>query len=260
MSWARIDDNMPDHPKVVEGGAAAELVAYRAICYANRYRTDGFVPSGALPTLIARLDGLLERIPPELIAERMADRLVAVGLWHKKRGGFLIHDYLDYNFSKAEIEAEKARNREAGKKSAELRATKRQQGVQHFLNPSPTPTPTTPPATRKETKASSRRSSEHVVLSDDQFITALRANPAYDGIDLDRELAKMDAYLLTPKARGRQKTRQFIVGWLNRIDRGMPSAAPFDPRARSTMGATPQTAGNPGVLARALERERHRAD
>lgn len=60
-----------------------------------------------------------------------------------------------------------------------------------------------------------------VVMSDDQFLTSLRSNPAYHGIDLDQELAKMDAWLSTPKARGRKKSRQFIVNWLNRVDRPM---------------------------------------
>ncbi len=55
-------------------------------------------------------------------------------------------------------------------------------------------------------------------LPDDAFIEALKANPAYSHIDIDRELAKMDAWLLTPKGRGRKKTRQFIVNWLNKID------------------------------------------
>lgn len=50
------------------------------------------------------------------------------------------------------------------------------------------------------------------------FIESLKANPAYAGIDIDRELAKMDAWLQTPKGRGRQKTKGFIVNWLNKID------------------------------------------
>ena len=81
------------------------------------------------------------------------------------------------------------------------------------------------------------------VLSDGQFIAALRANPAYQGIDLDIELAKMDAYLLTPKARRRKKTRGFIVAWLNRIDREPPSAGPADNGSRRSMGATPRRRG-----------------
>ena len=65
-----------------------------------------------------------------------------------------------------------------------------------------------------------------VVLSDDQFLDQLRQNPAYDGIDLDRELGRMDAWLATPKGRGRKKTRQFVVNWLNRIDRPVAADRP----------------------------------
>lgn len=56
-------------------------------------------------------------------------------------------------------------------------------------------------------------------LSDEDFIKALKNNLAYKHIDIDIELARMDAWFLTPKGRGRQKTRRFIVNWLNRIDK-----------------------------------------
>ena len=59
------------------------------------------------------------------------------------------------------------------------------------------------------------------VLLDDAFLDELRINPAYKGIDIDRELHKMDAWLLTPKGRARRKTRAFVVNWLNKIDRPM---------------------------------------
>jgi hypothetical protein len=52
-------------------------------------------------------------------------------------------------------------------------------------------------------------------LTDQAFILAIKANPAYRGIDIDVELWKMDAWLLTKP--GRQKTRAFIVNWLNKI-------------------------------------------
>ena len=71
--------------------------------------------------------------------------------------------------------------------------------------------------------------SRRVVLSDDQFVSALKSNDAYKGIDLDLELARMDAWLLTPKARGRKKTRQFVVNWLNRCDRPITATAPLSP-------------------------------
>lgn len=58
-------------------------------------------------------------------------------------------------------------------------------------------------------------------ISDDEFLDSIRRNPAYEGIDVDRELSKMDAWLLTPKGMSRKKTRKFIVSWLNRIDKPM---------------------------------------
>lgn len=53
-------------------------------------------------------------------------------------------------------------------------------------------------------------------LSDEEFMTALRTNPAYAHVTLDAELGKMDAWLLTHP--GRKKTRRFIVSWLNKIE------------------------------------------
>ena len=62
------------------------------------------------------------------------------------------------------------------------------------------------------------RNRKQPASTDEEFLAALRSNSAYRGVDIDRELARMDAWLLTPKSRGRQKTRQFIVNWLNKID------------------------------------------
>lgn len=56
-----------------------------------------------------------------------------------------------------------------------------------------------------------------VVLTDDLFIASLKTNRAYQHLDVDTELGRMDAWLMTRP--GRQKTRKFIVNWLNRVDR-----------------------------------------
>ena len=68
---------------------------------------------------------------------------------------------------------------------------------------------------KEEEKRVDVRNKHH--LSDSDFIQTLKTNPVYKGIDIDRELGKMDAYLLTKP--GRTKTRKFIVAWLNRIDK-----------------------------------------
>ena len=67
--------------------------------------------------------------------------------------------------------------------------------------------------------ASRKKSVKRPILTDEEFLTAIKNNPAYKGIDIDRELGKMNAWFLTPRARKRKKTRAFIVNWLNKIDR-----------------------------------------
>lgn len=61
-------------------------------------------------------------------------------------------------------------------------------------------------------------------LSDLDFLNTLKTNLAYKHIDIDNELAKMDAWLITNK--GRQKTRRFIVNWLNKIDKPLGETQP----------------------------------
>ena len=56
-------------------------------------------------------------------------------------------------------------------------------------------------------------------LPDEDFIRLLKESPAYKGIDIDRELAKMDVWIVNHP--GRKKTRRFIVNWLNKTDPSM---------------------------------------
>jgi hypothetical protein len=56
-------------------------------------------------------------------------------------------------------------------------------------------------------------------LTDEEWLLGLKKNPAYQHIDLPVELGKMDAWLLTHP--GRKKSRQFVVNWLNKIEKPM---------------------------------------
>ncbi len=53
-------------------------------------------------------------------------------------------------------------------------------------------------------------------ISDEDFLKSLKTNLAYKDIEIDKELAKMDAWLATRP--GRKKTKRFIINWLNKID------------------------------------------
>ncbi len=57
--------------------------------------------------------------------------------------------------------------------------------------------------------------------TDDEFWASLKSNPAYSGIDLVAERGKMVAWLALPKNSSRRLTRQFVLNWLNKIEKPM---------------------------------------
>jgi hypothetical protein len=56
-------------------------------------------------------------------------------------------------------------------------------------------------------------------LLDEEFWTEMRRH--YPNVDVDAESRKMDAWLLARP--GRQKSRMFVIGWLNKVE---PALAP----------------------------------
>lgn len=118
MSWVKLDDSMTEHPKVLASGALGWALDVAGILYSARARTDGWVPAGKVATLLD-LSGM------PVSAQDLAEKLVAVGRWHPDpRGGYLIHDFLDYQPSKADAEAMSASRRAGGKAGAERRWSK----------------------------------------------------------------------------------------------------------------------------------------
>jgi hypothetical protein len=128
MTWVRIDDSFTDHPKVLAAGPLAALLQLRALCYSSRHLTDGFIPAGAVQGLIADLGHPRSEASGQASAQGLAwpEAMVEAGLWEKKKAGFLIHDYLNYNWSRDQILANREHRKEAGYKggvaSAQARA------------------------------------------------------------------------------------------------------------------------------------------
>lgn len=100
MTWVKIDDTFPDHPRVVGLTDAAFRAHVTALCWAARHLTDGSIPSSALRVIGTR---------------KAATELEAAGLWSRTDHGWMIRDYLDYNPSRADVEGkrEAARTRMA---------------------------------------------------------------------------------------------------------------------------------------------------
>ncbi len=103
MSWLRIDDKFVRHPKIAPLTDKAFRIHVEALCHAAEFLTDG-------------------RIPRTYIRPSARTReLEEAGLWHKDGDGWTVHDWLDYNPTKAEVEDQRSR-RAAGNSSGGSKA------------------------------------------------------------------------------------------------------------------------------------------
>lgn len=142
MVWAKLDDEILDNEKITRAGVLGFALHVAAITWCCRKLTDGFVPYARVRLLLdlseldmeyldatgapdGTHDSFLDGVHNVGAAQplRIAERLVTVGLWRedKARGGFWIHDFLEYNPSKEEAESAKAARSSGGKKGAERR-------------------------------------------------------------------------------------------------------------------------------------------
>ena len=73
---------------------------------------------------------------------------------------------------------------------------------------------------KKKRNAVSDKSKRPKQQTFEEWWEEIKKNPAYANIDCDRELGKMEAWLTTPRAKGRKLTKSFALRWLNKIDPG----------------------------------------
>ena len=103
MSWVYLDDQFPDHPKVVQAGGDAAWLFVCGLAYCKRYGTEGAIPKPQVARLSDR------RQPGKLAA-----RLVDVGLWDDLGDQWQVHDWCEWNKPQAS-------RTEAAKKAAAAR-------------------------------------------------------------------------------------------------------------------------------------------
>ena len=133
MAWFKADDRICEHPKFIaaraKGGHAALGVWFHAGTWSNASQTDGFIPSSWV-----MLNG----------ADAEAGVLVEVGLWHEDaaRDGWVMHDYADYQPTRAELQAKSEQKRSAGQAGGKQSASKR--AAERKPVPVPVPGPVTP--------------------------------------------------------------------------------------------------------------------
>lgn len=105
MVWVRMDDGFDEHPKVLGLSDKAFRAHVSAMCYCARRLTDGVVPTAR-------------------IKARQARELIEAGLMSEQEGGYLIHDWLDFNPSKEQVESKRIKRQEAGRRGGKAKANR----------------------------------------------------------------------------------------------------------------------------------------
>lgn len=101
MTWFRVDDGLHSHPKIRKLSYAARGVLMTAGSYAAHYETDGVLDVEFVKSLRRGKGG-----------RSALNELVLAGLLEPCEDGVLrIHDFLQYNPSRAELDAQRQRNR-----------------------------------------------------------------------------------------------------------------------------------------------------
>lgn len=169
MTWFKVDDSFAFHPKAMAAGNAALGLWVRAGSWAAQQLTDGRIPSGLLQTLGGK--------------PRDARRLVDVGLWLEVDGGWLFHDWDEFQPSRQVVQGKRADARERMKRvRAERRSREQPANVrENFAECSPYPDPTRPEenetadavsAPRRRARPSATPSTDLALVPDDPPTTA----------------------------------------------------------------------------------------
>lgn len=106
MTWLKVDDAMPEHPKIVGLAPATKWALMELWCYCARHRTNGKVPEGAVK---------------RMASAKVLRELDQAGLIHRNGTGWLIHDWLDHNVSAEDAEAKRLADAERLRKWRERR-------------------------------------------------------------------------------------------------------------------------------------------
>ena len=108
MTWVRIDDGAPLHPKLLEVGPEAAWLWVAGLAHCNRSTTDGVIRKVFLPALYPS-----GHLSPKQLRE-LAARLVAARLWHDEGDAYRVHQYeIQQELAmKEEVEARRAYERE----------------------------------------------------------------------------------------------------------------------------------------------------
>lgn len=161
MTYAQLDDEFFRHPKARAAGKDGRVLYLAGLCYAANQLTDGYIPRAALPVVAAEAE----------VRSTVARRLVDVGLWHGEGHdckvcpqppgvGWVIHGYLDWQTSRAEVEEKRAKWRD------------KKQGWRSRRESPPASPPVSAVDTPGDTRSDSPGVSDHIQKTEDRSTTS----------------------------------------------------------------------------------------
>lgn len=212
MAWVKIDDQFADHPKAAEAGPLGIAMQVAALCYCNRHLTDGFI-SNAVAARLLDFTGIA-RIPDGIHAESndvhtesaqvhtryseesapiwrsVCTDLVRAGMWEPADGGWIIHDYLEYNPARQDVLARRAADLARKRKDEQpaKHSTRIPNGI-HAESQRPVPVPVPVPNTStNESSAISVSGAEQAQTRQPTKERATRATPAPETFPITDEM------------------------------------------------------------------------
>jgi general stress protein YciG len=115
LPWAQFDDHFHDSEGALVAGVEACGLHLCATCWSAAHLTDGHLPSAIVKRLLACCQ---DEHGAELVA-----RLMEAGLWEPDdNGGYWLRDFLGSNRSRAQVESDRERKKEAGRKGGQVTA------------------------------------------------------------------------------------------------------------------------------------------
>ncbi len=181
MPWVRIDDHYDQHPKIAQVGPLGVALWLAGLAYCNRTLTDGFIPWSVAHTLVSWQylnppDAEGKRVivtacvtagfqGDDVTSEYVIKLLTHSGLWEEVSGGFMVHDYPDFQRLKKDVLREREASVTRQLRHRSQPKSQRDNVVSNgSVTPAPVPvpssTPLPPPSVKRTSKSKSKTSDQ----------------------------------------------------------------------------------------------------
>lgn len=223
MGWVKLDDQFTRHPKVLAAGPLAGWLHVCALNYCAQYLTDGFVPKAAVNGLadFSSLEQTFGSMGEGCVAMDFVSDLLKTRMWVEAPGGYQIHDYLEYNPSREDVQkkrqADLERKRNAdGTYQDSARSRSGNAEIPVHPVPGPVPHEVSPPQSPAGGRAAVPKPKKERVLITDQDIEELVAKYAEKfgtGLAVREVIEDSLNHVNRFKA---LNERRYVDGWLRR--------------------------------------------